>query len=149
MFNTILMMSLCAGVMLFVRAEVYAMLQAVAYARKCKGSLPQKLNIGSLRYAWGSFFWHETFALANELRPAYRVSYPLFVWLGAFVLQLGMVWVMEGPTAPISAATMLMNGFSCAAIFFAVAYGPSFTAHRKHIVEQDKAGTWQLAYANA
>ncbi len=129
-------MVLAAVVLMVVQAEVYAMLHAVAFARKWDGSLAQKLLVGGKRYEWASVIWHET----TRVQPAYSVIYTMVVWFGTF---LAVGTAMEYGALPFDAALAASVSVLAATGFFGVAYGEAFGAHREKIAAEQFAGTWK------
>ena len=142
MYAFVTNMVLATVVLMVVRAETYAMLEAVAYARKLNGSLVRKLQIGGARYEWASVLWHETAMPSQGLKAAYSIMWPLALGMATFVSILAAMFFELLPADP-SLAFML--GTLTGVGFFGVAYGPSFAASRANVAEQQHAGTWQLA----
>lgn len=142
MYAIIANMVLAAVVLMVVQAETYAMLEAVAYARKQEASLMRKIRIGSARYEWASVIWHETSMPSQGLKAAYSIIWPLTLGMATFVSILAAMFFELLPPNPSLA---FMFGTLTGVGFFGVAYGPSFAASRANVAEQQHAGTWQLA----
>lgn len=138
MFEIIANVLVAAVVLVVVQAEIYALLSAVAYARRLKGSLVRKLQIGSARYEWASVIWHE----ASVEKPAYSISRPLALFL---ITVLTAVAVMDFGGMPADGPLALLMGLAVSIGYFAKAYGASFAAHREYVAECQKQGTWHLA----
>lgn len=129
---------LAAVVLMVVQAETYAMLEAVAYARKLDGSLVRKLQIGAARYEWASVIWH---GMSVE-KPAYSIMRPLALFV---VTVFGAVAAMDIAGLPSDAPLVVLMGLAVSIGYFIQAYGASFAAHREHVAECQKLGTWHLA----
>ena len=114
------------------------MLEAVAYARKLNGSLVRKLQIGGARYEWASVIWHET----SVEKPAYSIMRPLALFL---VTVLGSMAAMDFGLGVVDAPLALLMGLAVSGGYFVKAYGASFAAHREHVAECQRQGTWHFA----
>jgi hypothetical protein len=138
MYAIITNMVLAAVALMVVQAETYALLEAVAYARKQDGSLMRKIRLGGARYEWASVLWHET----SVERPAYSISRPLVLFL---VTVFAAVALMDIAGLPGDGPLGMLMGLAVSIGYFFRAYGASFTAHREHVAECQKLGTWNLA----
>lgn len=138
MYAFIANMVLAAVVLMVVQAEVYAMLSAIAYARKMNGSVVRKLQIGSARYEWASVTWHET----SVDTPAYSIMRPLALFLATV---FGAVAAMDFAGLPGNGPLVMLMGLSVSGGYFAKAYGASFAAHREYVAECQRQGSWHLA----
>jgi hypothetical protein len=138
MFAIIAVMVAAAVVMVVVQSEVYAMLEAVAYARKLEGTMVSKIRIGCARYEWSSAFWHET----STDEPAYSVSRPLGLFL---VTVFAAVAAMDFGGLTVNPPLAVLMGEVVSLCYFGWAYGASFAAHRAVVTECQKQGTWHLA----
>lgn len=132
------MMILAAVVMAVVQAEAYAMLEAVAYARKLKGTMASKIRIGCARYEWSSAFWHET----STETPAYSVVRPVALFI---VTTVAGTVAMGYSGLSVNSPLPVLMGEVVSLCYFAWAYGASFAAHRALIAECQKQGTWHFA----
>lgn len=141
MYAIITNMVLAALALMVVQAETYAMLEAVAYARRVDGAFARKFRVGSARYEWASVIWHETSMPSQGLKAAYSIMWPLALGMATFVAILAAMFFELLPADP-SLAFML--GTLTGVGFFGVAYGPSFAVSRTNVAEQQHAGTWQL-----
>lgn len=131
-------MVLAAVVLMVVQAETCAVLEAVAYASKLDGSLVRKLQIGAARYEWASVIWHET----SVEKPAYSILRPLALFV---VTVFGAVAAMDIAGLSSDAPLVVLMGLAVSIGYFVQAYGASFAAHREHVAECQKLGTWHLA----
>jgi hypothetical protein len=138
MYAFIANMVLAAVVLIVVQAETYAILQAVAYARKLNGSLPRKVQIGCVRYEWASVIWHET----SVEKPAYSIMRPLALFL---VTVVGAIAAMDFAGLRGNGPLAMLMGLAVSGGYFVKAYGASFAAHRAHVAECQKRGTWHRA----
>lgn len=139
MFAIIAMMLVSAIVMVVVQAEMYALLNAVAYARNQNdASLSQKLRLGSARYEWASVIWHET----SVEEPVYSLSRPLALFI---VTEFATVALMDYGLGAVDGPLALLMALMVSLSYFVKAYGASFAAHRELVAECQKQGTWQLA----
>lgn len=138
MYAIITNMVLAALALAVVRAETYAILEAVAYTRKLKGTMASKIRIGCARYEWSSAFWHET----STSKPAYSIIRPLAL---ALVTMVGAAAAMDFGGVTVDATLALLMGEVVGLCYFGWAYGASFAAHREHVAECQKLGTWHLA----
>lgn len=138
MYAIITNMVLATVALMVVRAETYAMLEAVAYARKLNGSLARKLQIGGVRYEWASVIWHET----SVEKPAYSIMRPLALFV---VTVFGAVAAMEIAGLRSDGPLVVLMGLAVSIGYFVQAYGASFAAHREQVAECQKLGTWHLA----
>ncbi|MBZ2208585.1 hypothetical protein [Massilia soli] len=138
MCTTITNMVLTALALVVVRAETYALLEAVAYARKLNGSLVRKLQIGSARYEWASIIWHER----SVEKPAYSIMRPLALFIATV---FGAVAAMDFAGLPGNSPLVMLMGLAVSGGYFAKAYGASFVAHRQSVAECQRQGTWHLA----
>ena len=144
MFSTLSMLAFLALVMYFVSSECYALLGAVGYASKQKGSLLRKVSIGHARYQWASPLFHADFAESIGQAPAYRVFPILMLSLTAICvfIPLNMLHVTAVAMADV-AGVALFAGLG----MFVSLYGKAFVAHRAHVATQIEQGTWALAAA--
>jgi hypothetical protein len=128
---------LMVAVFTVVSSEVYALLHAVHYASKAKGSFVRQFSIGSARYTWGSIVFHETACAAANKAPAYRASVVFLVWASAVALMASTLAVPM--VVMLGSATLVAAGFATAA------YGKAFVAHR--IVVREEIMAWASASA--
>ena len=138
MYAIITNMVLAAVALMVVQAETYAMLEAVAYARRVDGGFARKFRVGSARYEWASVIWHET----SVEKPAYSIVRPLVLFL---VTVLGSMAAMDFGLDVVDAPLALLMGLAVSGGYFVKAYGASFAAHREHVAECQRQGTWHLA----
>jgi hypothetical protein len=138
MFAIIAMMVAAAIVMLVVQSEVFAMLSAVAFARKLEGTMASKIRIGCARYEWSSAFWHET----SSDEPAYSIGRPLALFIATTVAA---TVAMDFGGVEVDGSVAVLMGEVVSLFYFAWAYGASFAAHRAVIAECQKQGTWHFA----
>lgn len=138
MYAIITNMVLAAVVLVVVRAETYAMLEAVAYARRIDGSLARKFRVGSARYEWASVIWHET----SVGKPTYSIMRPLALFLATV---FGVVALMDVAGLPGDGPLAVLMGLAVSIGYFVQAYGASFAAHREQVAECQRQGTWHLA----
>ena len=125
MYAIITNMVLAAVALMVVQAETYAMLEAVAYARRVDGALARKFRVGSARYEWASVIWHET----SVEKPAYSIVRPLALFL---VTVLGSMAAMDFGLGVVEAR------WPCSWVWLSVAATSSrHTAHRsQHIASR-------------
>lgn len=138
MYAVITNVVLASVALMVVQAETYAMLEAVAYARRIDGSLARKFRVGSVRYEWASVIWHET----SVEMPAYSITRPLALFVATV---FGAVTGMEFAGLPGNGPLTIFMGLAVSGGYFVKAYGASFVAHREHVAECQRQGTWHLA----
>lgn len=140
MVATICVIVLCAAAMLVVQAEVYALLKAIEFGRKCKyNTVQERCIIATIRYAWGSVLWHEAACGRLGKKPAYRMSIPAVAVWATGVVHRGAEF--QGTPFDFSMTTALGAATMVSICFFAAAYGKAFVAARSDISTHQHAGT--------